>query len=86
MVVVGKLGNLLDGFHGAAESLEHCTNVSAWLHRNDAKLVLLVDPDKECLVVVVEDASAVGPVTIEVAGLKEAISLPNKNKICQYLT
>jgi hypothetical protein len=46
------------------------------LHGDDSELVLLVDPDEEGLGVVVEDASAAWPVTVEVAGLKESIALP----------
>jgi hypothetical protein len=35
------------------------------LHGNDSKLVFFVDPDKECLIVVVEDATSFGPVVFQ---------------------
>jgi hypothetical protein len=61
---VSKLSDLLDCACGAAESLEDCADVGAWLHRDNSELILLVDPDQEGLVLVVENASAVGPVTV----------------------
>ena len=76
MVVMGELGNLLDGGCSSGKTLEHSTNVSTRLHGNDTELILLVDPDEESLGVVVEDATAGGPVAVETAGLEEAITLP----------
>ena len=76
VVVVSELGHGLDVLGGAAEALEDATDVSARLHRDDAELVLLVHPHEEGLVVVVENTSVLGPVTVESAGLEEAISVP----------
>ena len=80
MVVVGELGLLLDGSAGSAESVEDSLDVGTVLHRDDSKLILLVDPDDESLGVVVEDTSARRPVSVEVASLKESITLPIKFK------
>jgi hypothetical protein len=41
-------------------------------------LVLLIDPDEESLVVVVEDTTAGGPVAVEAASLEETVTLPKK--------
>jgi hypothetical protein len=41
-------------------------------------LVLFVNPDEESLLLVVEDTTTVGPVAVEVACLKESVSLPIK--------
>ena len=76
MVVVGELGNLLDTGSGTAESLEDLTDVSSLLHGDDSELILLVDPDKESLGIVVEDSSARWPVTVKSAGLEVFVSLP----------
>jgi len=46
------------------------------LHGDDSELILLVDPDQESLGVVVEDTSARWPVSVEVASLKESVTLP----------
>ena len=83
MVVVGEGGDLLNGSGGTGESLEGGADVSSGLHGDDPELVLLVDPDKESLVGVVENTSARGPVSVETAGLKESVSLPIKN--CQLI-
>jgi hypothetical protein len=44
-------------------------------------LIFLVDPDKEGLVVVVEDTSAFGPFAVKTASLQESVSLPILNII-----
>jgi len=59
----------------SAESLEDACDVSTWLHRNDTKLILLVNPHQESLIFVMEDTSTSWPVSVETAGLKESISL-----------
>jgi len=76
MVVVSELGDGLDVSGGTGKSLEDGTDVSTLLHRDDSELILLVNPDEESLVVVVEDTSVLGPVAVESAGLEETITLP----------
>ena len=80
MVITRELGDLLDGAGSSAESVEDGLDVGTVLHRDDSKLILLVDPDDESLGVVVEDTSARRPVSVEVASLKESIALPIKFK------
>jgi len=58
MFVVRKLANLLNFFCGSAESIKDLNDTSSLLHRNNSKLILLVDPDEESLLDVVEDTSA----------------------------
>ena len=57
-VVLARLGldGLLDGLDAAGEALEDALDVAALLHGDDPELVLLVDPDEEGLLGVVEDA------------------------------
>ena len=81
VTVVGELGVLLDVGSSAGESVEDGVDVSAWLHRDNSELILLINPHKESLVVVVEDTSALGPFSVEVACLQESISLPILNII-----
>ena len=76
MAVVSELGSSLDSGSGTAEALEDGTDVGTLLHGDDTELILLINPDEEGLGVVVEDTSALGPVAVETAGIKEAISLP----------
>ena len=76
MLVVGELGDLLNLGGSTGKSIEDSSNVGSLLHGDDSELILFVNPDKEGLVVVVEDSSARWPVTVESASLKEAVSLP----------
>lgn len=52
-----------------AESFKDALDIGSWLHGDDSKLVLFIDPDQESLLFVVEDASAVGPVIVESTSL-----------------
>ena len=70
MVVMSELSLLLDASNTSRESLEDLSDVRAGLHGDDSELILLIDPHKESLVVVVEDASCLGPVSLEESGLK----------------
>ena len=48
-------------------------------------MILFVDPAKEGLGIVVEDATAGGPVTVETAGLEEAIALLEQEVVLDQL-
>ena len=74
MVIVSEFCHARNRLCSVAQSLENGQNVCAWLHRNDAELVFLVDPDQERLVVVVENAATFGPVAVEAARLQEAVA------------
>jgi len=63
-LAVSKLSLLLDFSSSTGKPAKNCTNISTRLHRDYTKLILLVDPSQECLRVIVEDASAFGPVTV----------------------
>jgi hypothetical protein len=56
-------------------------DVSAWLHGDDSELILLINPHKEGLGIIVEDTSAFGPFTVKTASLQESVSLPILNII-----
>ena len=65
VVVVRELSLLLNASDTSGESLEDFSDVGAWLHRDDSQLILLINPHKESLVVVVEDTSSLGPVSLK---------------------
>ena len=48
-------------------------------------MIFLVDPDEESLILVVEDTSAVGPVSIQTYSLKESVSLLEEEVIVNEL-
>jgi len=79
--IVCEAGYLLDLGTCDSKSCENGSNISSILHRNNSKLVLFVDPNKEGLLVVVEDASAFGPISVKVARLEEAIALFEKEVV-----
>ena len=79
MFIVGKFDYSLNVSCSAGESVENGVDISSLLHWDDAKLILLVNPDEESLLLVVENTSTVGPVTVQASDLKETISLPEKN-------
>jgi hypothetical protein len=76
MIVVGELDDSFNMLSGSAKSLEDCTNVGTWLHRDNSELILLIDPDEESLGVIVENTSSRWPVSVETARLEESVSLP----------
>jgi len=67
------------------KSGKYSTNVSSLLHRDDSELILFVDPDEETLLVVVEDASAFWPVSVQAASLEESVTLFEKEVIINQL-
>ena len=60
--------------HRTAQPTEHRPDVAALLHADDAEVVLLVQPHKESLVLVVEDATTLRPLLIHSSCFEEAVS------------
>jgi len=85
VVVVGEAGFLLNGLSGSGESLEDGSDISTLLHGDDTELILLIDPDEESLGIVVEDTSALWPVSVETTSLEETISFLEEEMIINKL-
>ena len=75
MVVTGELSDLLEFNGSPAQSVENGLDVSSLLHCDNTQLVFLIHPHQECLLVVVENASSRGPVSVQVSVQKESVSL-----------
>merc|ERR1719356_1046486 len=75
-VVFARLGldGLLDGLDTAGKAGEDSLDVAALLHGDDTGLVLLVDPEKEGLGVIVEDSTTLGPVTLHTSDSQVTVS------------
>ena len=58
MVVMGEFADGLDVGGGSAESLEYSFDISTWLHGDDSQLILLINPDEESLIFIVENTSS----------------------------
>jgi len=69
-----SLDRVLHSLDATCQSLKDALDVTTLLHGDDAELILLVDPDKEGLGVVVEDATALGPVALHTGNLKIPVS------------
>ena len=85
VVVVGELGDGLNVLGGAAQALEDGADVSTLLHGDDTELILLVDPDQESLVSVVEDTTALGPVTLHTGYLQVGVTRHEEEMVIDEL-
>lgn len=71
---MSELGDLFNLASCLAKSCEDLSNVRSLLHRNDSQLILFVHPHEECLLVIVENASAFRPVSVEATSLEESVA------------
>jgi hypothetical protein len=85
VIIVSEFRDLFDGASGVTESLEDSENIGTRLHRDDAELVLLVNPGEEGLFSVVENTTTLRPVTIQVASLEETVSFLEKEMVLDKL-
>jgi len=69
-----SLDGVLDSLDASGQSLENALDVTALLHGDDTELILLVDPDKEGLGLVVEDATAFRPIALHTSDLEVGIA------------
>ena len=67
------------------QSFEYTSDISTLLHGNDSKLILFIDPDKECFGCVVEDTTALWPVTLHTSYLQVWISRHEEEVIIDQL-
>ena len=86
MIIVSEFSLCLDLSSCDGESTENSSNVSSLLHWNDSELILLVDPDQECLFLVVENTSASWPVSVETTGLQESVPFLEEEVIGNQLS
>ena len=64
-----SLDRVSDSLDATSKTREDSLDVATLLHGDDPHLVLLVHPQQEGLGLVVEDATALGPVTLHTGGL-----------------
>ena len=86
MVVKSELNIVvLELIQSRHESVENLSNVASLLHGDNSKLILLVNPHQEGLVVVVEDTSVVWPVSVQVASLEESVTFFEQEVVVDQL-
>ena len=81
MIITRELDDGFDVSCSFAESLENSLDISlrsisSLLHGDDSELILLINPDKEGLGVVVENTSTRWPVSAQTTGIKVLINIP----------
>merc|ERR1712227_164049 len=69
-----SLDGISDSLDAAGKTSEDTLDISSLLHGDDAGLVLLVDPHEEGLCSIVEDATALGPVSLHTSNSQVAVS------------
>ena len=65
MLIISEFDLLFNLVSSNCKSREDLTDVGAWLHRDDTELILLVDPNQERFVVVVENSTCFRPLAFE---------------------
>merc|ERR1711915_796012 len=79
------LDRILDSLDTSCQPVEHLLDVSTLLHGNDSQLVFLIDPGQEGLVLVVEDSTSFGPVSLHASYLEIRISRHEQKVIIHQL-
>lgn len=82
---MSKFDNGLNVCGSSRKSVENSVDISALLHGDDTKLILLINPDEEGLLLVVEDTSAVGPVAVKTSDFEETVSFLEEEVISNEL-
>jgi len=80
-----SLDTVLDSLDATGQPLEDTLDITTLLHGDDTSLILLIDPDQEGLSLVVEDATALGPVTLHTSNSEISISRHEEEMIVDKL-
>jgi len=80
-----SLDGVSDGLDATGETLEDALDVSALLHGDDSHLILLVDPDQEGLGIIVEDSTALRPVTLHTSNSQVSVSADEEEVVINEL-
>ena len=81
MFVMGEFYNSFNMRGSSTKSFKDLINIGSWLHGNNSKLIFLIDPDQESLVIIMENTSSLRPVSVKVACFKESISFFEKEMV-----
>ena len=80
-----SLDRVSNGLDAAGQSLKDSLDITTLLHGDDPELILLIDPDQEGLGFVVEDAAALGPVTLHAGYLQVGVSRHKEEMVIDQL-
>jgi len=80
-----SLDAVADSLDSSGETTEDSLDIATLLHGDDAELILLVDPDKEGLGIVVVDTAALGPVALHAGNSQVAITRHEEEVVVDQL-
>merc|ERR1719319_250087 len=80
-----SLDRVLDSLDTLGQPAEHLPDSTSLLHGDDTELILLVDPDEEGLLSVVEDATALGPVALHAGNSQVPVSRHKQEMVVNKL-
>merc|ERR1712242_495417 len=73
------------GFDSTSKTLKDTLDITALLHGNDPSLIFLIDPEKEGLGSIVEDSTALWPVTLHTSNGKVTVSTDKEEVVIDKL-
>lgn len=85
MFVGGENEGFFNMIGSSGKSVKDFSDISSLLHGDDSEMVLFVQPDQEGLVVVVEDASGFGPISVKPCSLKVLVTLLEQEMVISHL-
>merc|ERR1712114_49156 len=68
------LDRVLHSLDSLGESFKDTSDISSHLHGDDTELIFLIDPDKEGLLVIVEDTATLGPISLHASNSQVSVS------------
>jgi len=71
--------------NATGQALKDTLDITTLLHGDDPHLILLIDPEKEGLGLIVEDATALGPVTLHTSNLEVAVTRHEEEVVIDQL-
>jgi len=80
-----SLDGISDSLDTPGETLENTLDITTLLHGDDTELILLIDPDQESLGGIVEDTTALGPVTLHTGNLQVGVTRDEEEMVINKL-
>merc|ERR1719431_520933 len=80
--LLDRVSNHLDT---VAKSFKDSLDITSIFHGDDAELIFLVDPDKEGLLVIVEDTTTLGPISLHTSNSQVSVSRHKEEVVINQL-
>jgi len=80
-----SLDGVTDSLDTTSKTLEDTLDITTLLHGDDSGLIFLIDPEKEGLGLVMEDTSALGPVTLHTSNSQVTVTRHEQEVVINQL-